>query len=134
LKGQLNVATPDAYIAQLEGQRRIDVEALDALIRKTAPRLKPFIMSGTLGYGPWHYQYASGREGDSAHIVVASNANYISLYLSCLKSDLVESYKKVLPKAKIGKCCVRFKKFADLDAAALTKMIGEAARNASGLQ
>jgi hypothetical protein len=129
MKGQLNAATPADYIAQLEGPRKTDIAALDSLIRKAAPNLKPFIMNGMLGYGRWHFKYASGREGDWSHIALANNQNYISLYFS-VNGSLAERYKDELPKAKIGKCCVRFKRLADLDLGALTKMLQEAANQA----
>src|ERR1017187_232751 len=63
MKGQLKASTPAEYLAQLEEPRKSEVAALDALIRKNAPKLAPFIHSGMLAYGPWHYKYASGRAG-----------------------------------------------------------------------
>ena len=36
-----------------------------------------------LGYGPYHYTYPSGREGDAAIITLASQKNHISLYVMC---------------------------------------------------
>ncbi len=86
VKGQLKVSAPAEYIAKLEEPRRTEVGALDALIRKTAPKLQPFIHSGMLAYGRCHYKYASGREGDWFRIGVASNKNYISLYI-CAGDD-----------------------------------------------
>ena len=70
------------------------------------------------------YKYASGREGDWFRIGVASNKNYISLYI-CAGA---ERYKEALPKASIGRGCVRFKRLGDLDRAALKKMIRETAK------
>ena len=85
MKGQLNVSTPAEYIAAVDDKRRSDIAALDALIRKHAPKLEPVIMVGMLGYGPFHYRYASGREGDACKLSIASNASYISLY--CFAAD-----------------------------------------------
>jgi hypothetical protein len=48
MKGQLKVSTPVEYIAKLEEPRKSEVAALDALIRKTAPKLAPFIHGGML--------------------------------------------------------------------------------------
>ena len=84
MKGQLKVATPTGYLAALEGERKKDITALHRLIRKTAPKLTPFIHSGMLAYGPFHYRYASGREGDWFKVGIASNAQYISLYACAL--------------------------------------------------
>ncbi len=135
MKGQLKVSTPAEYLAKLKEPRKSEVTALDALIRRTAPQLDPFIHAGMLGYGPWRYKYASGREGDWFRIGVASNANYVSLSIcsSDGKHCVAGKYKQALPKAKIGKACVRFKKLADLDLEALSRTIREWAGAAPSL-
>ena len=134
MKGQLNVKTPAEYLAAVDDKRRPDIAALDALIRKHAPNLDPVIMGGMLGYGPFHYRYASGREGDACKLSIASNASYISLY--CFASDangyVAERYADRLGKAKIGKTCVMIKKVADLDEKALVALIEETAKMGLG--
>jgi len=133
MKGQLKVSTPSEYIAKLEEPRKSEVAALDALIRKTAPKLAPFVQSGILAYGACHYKYESGREVDWFRIGVASNKNYISLYVCAGDHTgyIAERYKEALPKANIGRSCVRFKRLVDLDKAALKKMIREGAQAAA---
>ena len=133
MKGQLKASTPAAYLAKLDEPRRTEVVALDALIRKTAPKLTPFVHSGILAYGPWHYKYSSGREGDWFRIGVASNKNYISLYICAgdEKGYVAERYKDALPKANIGRSCVRFKRLSDLDLAALKRLIREGAQHSA---
>lgn len=131
MKGQLIVSTPAEYIAKVDEARKADVAALDALIRKLAPKLEPFVHIGILAYGRTHYRYANGREGEWFRIGVANNKNYISLYV-CARDDrgyVPERYKKVLPKAKIGKSCVRLKRLSDLDPEALKKLIREGAQD-----
>ena len=126
MKGQNHKATsPAEYIAALEEPRRSDIARLDKLIRKTAPKLKPTMCAGMLGYGPFHYKYASGREGDTCRISLASNKQYISLYAFAAddKGYVAERFKKQLPRASIGKSCVRFKKLEDLDLDALAELI-----------
>ena len=130
MKGQKKVSSPAEYIADLEEPRKTEIASLDALIRKAAPKLDPFIHIGILAYGPWHYKYDSGREGDWFRIGLASNKNYISLYV-CAGDDqgyVAERYKDALPKASIGKSCVRFKRLGDVDQAVLTKMLQEGAK------
>jgi uncharacterized protein YdhG (YjbR/CyaY superfamily) len=123
MKGQLKVTTPEEYIAAVDDRRRADIAELDALIRTHAPELEPVIQGGMLGYGPYRYRYASGREGDTCTLMIASNASYVSLY-----SALAERYAERLMKASCGKSCVRFKKLADLDEDALVALIQESAR------
>jgi hypothetical protein len=129
MKGQLNVKTPAEYISAVDDKRRPDIAALDALVRKHAPTLEPVVMGGMLAYGPFHYRYASGREGDACKISIASNASYISMY--CFAADangyVAARYADRLPKAKIGKSCVQFKRLADLDEQALVALIKETA-------
>jgi len=129
VKGQLKASTPAEYLAQLDEPRKAEVTALDALVRKAAPKLEPFVHSGILAYGHWHYKSASGREGDWFRIGVASNKNYISLYICASDGDgyVAERYKAALPKANIGKSCVRFKRLSDLDQDALKRLIKEGA-------
>jgi len=130
MKGQLKASTPAEYIAQLDEPRKSDVATLHALIRKIAPKFEPYIQMGILAYGHRIVKYAGGRESDWFRIGISSNKNYISLYISLRgpKGNLVEYYKKALPKASIGKGCVRFKRLGDLDSVALAKLIRDGAK------
>ena len=129
MKGQLDVSTPEEYFAALDEPRRTEIQRLDKLIRDVAPEFVPFIQSGMLSYGTFRFKYANGRQGDWMRIGIASNAQYISLY--CCPMDergyIPERYKDRLPKANIGKSCVRFKRVEDLDEPALRELIAEAA-------
>ncbi len=134
MKGQIFKAkTPKQYIAALKPGRREEIARIDQFIRESLPKkgFEAVICEGVLGYGPYHYKYASGREGDSCRIALASNKSYISMYvLGCDgQENVAERYKKQLPKASIGKCCVRFKKFDDLDPKAVRAMLKEAAKS-----
>ena len=89
-------------------------------------------MGGMLGYGPFHYRYASGREGHACKLSIASNASYVSLccFATDAKGYVAERYvdRRRRPKADIGKACVRIKKLADLDEKALVALIKETAK------
>lgn len=120
--------TPEEYIAMIPEPRKRDIETLHALIQKTVPSLKPRILSGMVGYGSYHYRYASGREGDWSLIALASQKNYISVYVCCTDNGiyLTDEYREKLPKASIGKSCIRFKKLSDIDLTVLTEIIKRA--------
>ena len=135
MKGQIKVKTPREYLAKLAEPRKSEIARLDKIIRATVPELKPFILAGMLGYGPFHYRYPTGREGDWCKIGVASNKGYISLY-ACAADErgyVAERYRERLPKAKIGKSCVRFKKVDDLDLKALKALLKETAKVGFGM-
>jgi hypothetical protein len=122
--------TPDEYLAAVDERRRPDLLALDALITATAPGLPRVLAGRMIGYGPFHYRYASGREGDATLIALAAQKRYISLYVLCSVDGgyLAERYVDRLPKASIGKSCVRFTRLADVDEGVLRELVGEAAR------
>lgn len=123
--------TPEQYIRQLEEPHRGEVRRLHELIRKTAPRLEPYMESGMIGYGRYHYRSASGREGEWCLLGLASRKRYISFYVVAEDGKggyLAESYRDRLPKADIGRSCVRFKRLDDLDEKVLREMIRAAAK------
>ncbi|HEV2778595.1 MAG TPA: DUF1801 domain-containing protein [Actinophytocola sp.] len=135
MHGQTAAATHDEYLDALDEPRRTDLRALHELIRTTVPQLEPTMAFGMPGYGTYHYRYASGREGDAAVISFASNKNYISLYVAALTGEggwLAESYRPRLPKASIGKSCIRFKRLSDMDTETLADLFTAAAANPPG--
>ena len=115
---------PDAWLAALPDDRRGQLEALDAQIRSLAPGLDRYVDHGFLSYGRYHYRYPSGREGDWMVLALASNRQYISLYVSPIGA---EAYAARLPKASLGKGCIRFKHLDDLDPAVVDEIIRAAA-------
>jgi hypothetical protein len=121
------------YLASIPEPRRSDVKRLHALIRKAAPGLRPAFdaRTGMIGYGPYHYRYASGREGDSFVIALASQKQYISLYLCCTDADgayVAEKHRRALAPASVGKSCIRFRRLEQLDVAVLERVVREGAR------
>ena len=128
---QTSAKTPEEYISLIEEPRRSQIKILDDFIQNTFPNLKPFIISGMIGYGKYHYKYPSGREGDWAVILLASQKNYISIY-ACGVTDgtyIAEQYKKDLPKASIGKSCIRIKRIEDIDLKVLAKILKDVEKN-----
>ena len=124
---QNTVSTPEKYIDSLEEGRKQEIRRLFDFMRSILPKYKPFMQSGMIGWAIYHYKYASGREGDWPSVALASNKNYISVYV--MGGDgtqyVAEKYKNELPKANIGKSCIRFKRVDDIDLTVLEKVIFE---------
>jgi Domain of unknown function (DU1801) len=119
--------TVKEYLDSLEEPRKTEIKKLHELIRKSAPTLEPVVLGGMLGYGKYHYKYASGREGDTATVSLSSRKNYIALY-ACSVVDgtyVAEKYRDRLPKASIGKACVTFKKLEAVDLDVLAELVKE---------
>jgi len=124
-----DATTPEQYIAALDEPRRTEVQALHDLIRRVAPDLETHVDRGMIGYGPYHYRYASGREGDTFRIGLSSRKAYISLYVTSATETgyMAESYQDRLPKADIGKSCVRIKRLSDVDLDVVAALVRDGA-------
>ena len=75
-----------------------------------------------IGFGSYHYKYASGHEGDAPLAAFSPRKDAISLYFAPEfkeKEVLLEKFGK----HKAAKSCVYIKKIADVDVAILGKLI-----------
>lgn len=130
MHGSSKATTPAEYLSALPEPRKTELATLHRLVKKAAPKLKPFMLGGMLGYGKYHYRSKSGREGDWCVIALANQKNYISLYVCAVDGAryVADAFRKELPKASIGKSCVRFKKLADVDLKVIERMLKRAAK------
>lgn len=71
-----------------------------------------------IGFGTYHYKYASGHEGDAPVIAFSSRKTALTLYVysDTEKSNLA---LKNLGKYKMSKACIYVKKLSDIDISAL---------------
>jgi hypothetical protein len=120
--------TVKEYIDMIEEPRKSEVKKIDELIQKWVPNLKRHFAYNMIGYGSFHYKTRSGREGDWPVIALASQKNYISVYVCAVKDGqyIAEKNKERLGKVSVGKSCIRFKKIEDVDLKELERVIKEA--------
>ena len=81
-----------------------------------------------IGFGSYHYVYASGHEGDMPIVAFSPRSTAIVLYLSLEESDR----KKWLPdlgKHKTGKGCIYVKKLEDVSLPVLKKLTAVSVKN-----
>lgn len=67
-----------------------------------------------IGFGSYHYKYASGHEGDAPLLGFSPRKAAISLYVFTGLPEH-EYLLKDLGKFKIGKVCIYIKKLSDID-------------------
>ncbi|CAG4994465.1 hypothetical protein DYBT9275_01398 [Dyadobacter sp. CECT 9275] len=75
-----------------------------------------------VGFGRYHYKYATGHEGDAPLVGFSPRKDAMSLYLASDfpgKEELLEK----LGKHKAGKGCIYIKKLTDIDLNILNQMI-----------
>jgi len=75
-----------------------------------------------IGFGSYHYKYASGHEGDAPLVGFSPRKAAISLYINIPTENRDELLSK-LGKHKASKGCIYVKKIADIDIEVLKKMI-----------
>jgi hypothetical protein len=78
--------------------------------------------SSIIGFGSYHYKYASGHEGDAALIGFSPRKNDLTLYIM-IGFDQIDKLLARLGKYKTSKYCLYLKKLADVDLAVLKEMI-----------
>jgi Domain of unknown function (DU1801) len=77
-----------------------------------------------IGFGSYHYKYASGHEGDAALVGFSPRKAKISLYFAPGETKREELLKK-FGKHTTGKACVYINKLADVDTEVLKELIKE---------
>ncbi|MGH9788260.1 MAG: hypothetical protein ACRD4U_06120 [Candidatus Acidiferrales bacterium] len=71
MKGKSKAKTPKEYIEGLKEPQRGEIRELHKLITRTAPKLKAKMWSGMIGYGSYHYRYASVRQDNQRNVAAA---------------------------------------------------------------
>ena len=95
-------------------QKKEDSLTLIELMKKWSG-FEPKMWGPTIvGFGSYHYKYASGHEGDSMIIGFSPRKNEFSLYVVAPEIDY-SSLLSDLGKYKMGKACIYFKKLSDLN-------------------
>ena len=74
-----------------------------------------------IGFGSYHYKYASGHEGDSPLIAFSPRKAEFSLYVFTPTPEN-EHLLDNLGKFKMGKACIYVKKLADINISALERL------------
>lgn len=122
--------TVKQYLAAVPAGRKEIIDFLHTYIQKAAPKLKPHFAYNMLGYGSFPYLNYKKQQIDWPIVAMASQKNYISIYVCALdgKQYIAEKFKDDLGKVSVGKSCIRLKKLEDLHLPTLKKVIQLAAK------
>ena len=121
-------ASVDAFIEAVEDeQKRADSRAIAAMM--SAATGAPAQMWGTsiVGFGRYHYRYASGREGDFMIAGFSPRKRALTLYIMAGFSEY-DALLAQLGKHTIGKSCLYIKRLADVDQAVLREIVERSVR------
>jgi len=120
--------TDDSAVAMIrdiadEG-RRADCEVLLDLMQRVTGAEAEVWSSGLIGFGTYHYTYASGQEGDWFPVGFANRKAAITIYLGTDIEDSAELLSR-LGSYKPGKGCIYLKRLADIDLAVLEQLVAD---------
>ena len=102
-------------------QKKADSFNLIKLMRKWSG-FEPKMWGPTIiGFGNYHYKYASGHEGDAPIIGFSPRKAEFSLYVYTPSNENKKLLEE-LGKYKMGKACIYFKKLTDLNLDILEKL------------
>lgn len=118
----------ESYLAAIEdASRRSDCQALDAMMRRVTGE-EPVMWGGSIvGYGTYHYVYASGREGDWLLTGFASRKRDLTVYIM----SGLDAHREILSglgRFREGKGCLYLKHLSDVDADALESLVSDSVR------
>lgn len=122
---QSKAASVREYLAELPADRRAAIEAVRAVVLNNLDAdYEEGMQYGMIGYYVPHRVYPPGYHCDPKQplpfVCLASQKNYMSLYLGCVYGDtplarwFQAAWAKTGKKLYMGKSCIRFKKAEDL--------------------
>ena len=116
-------ASVETYLAAIADEsRQADCRVLVRMMTKATKAPPKMWGTGIVGFGSYHYKYASGHEGDSCILGFAARKGDISLYLVAGFPGSDALFAK-LGKHKRGKACTYVKRLSDIDLAVLAKIL-----------
>ena|SRR5690554_673023 len=105
-------------------QKKVDSFQLIELMREWSGTEPKMWGPSIIGFGNYHYKYASGHEGDAPIISFSPRKTALTLYVY---SDTERSKELLadLGKFKMGKACIYIKRLSDIDIEILKEICEE---------
>lgn len=125
LKTTPNEQSVEAFLQTVDNdQKRQDCYAILNLMKEAAGAEPQMWGPSIIGFGNYHYQYESGREGDWFLTGFSPRKQNLTLYIMP-GFGRYEDLMNKLGKHKTGKSCLYIKKLEDVDLEVLKQLVGE---------
>jgi hypothetical protein len=123
LKTRPTTASVSAFLATIPDQaRRADCRKLVEILRRATGARPRMWGPSIVGFGTYHYRYASGREGDWFVAGFSPRKEALTLYLMG-GYDRHPALMRKLGKHKRGRGCLYLKRLQDVDLAVLRELV-----------
>ena len=128
LKTKKNDASVAAFLDKVENiKKRLDCYAILNLMKSVTGQEPKMWGESIVGFGSYHYKYASGHEGDMPLAGFSPRKNNLTIYIMP-GFELYEALMAKLGKYKAGKSCLYIKSMNDVDPMVLRELVAESAR------
>src|SRR6185436_13785602 len=122
-KSKPTEVSAESHIAAITNEeQRSDAQTLVALMRRVTGQEPRMWGPSIVGFGSYHYKYASGHEGDSALAGFAVRGRELVVYTAPGFEGRDVLLAK-LGKHKTGKACVYIRRLADVDLKVLETLV-----------
>lgn len=108
-------------------RKKSDAKKVAAMMRKATGKRAKMWGSSIVGFGNYHYKYASGREGEFILTGFSARKQNIVVYIMPGFHEFPVLMKK-LGKYKTGKSCLYLNKLEDVDEKVLQKLISDSVK------
>ena len=123
LKTRPTALSADAFIDALDDeQKRADCRVVGELMAEITGAEGVIWGSSIVGFGSYHYRYASGREGDFFEAGFSPRKRALTIYVMAGFAEYDDLLAR-LGKHTTGKSCLYVKRLADIDLDVLREML-----------
>ncbi|MDE2848258.1 MAG: DUF1801 domain-containing protein [Gemmatimonadota bacterium] len=123
LKTRPTDASVEAFIDAVDHpRRREDARTLLDLMQRVTGEQPVMWGPSIVGYGSYHYRYASGQEADWPVVGFSPRKQNLSIYIMT-GFEASDALLSRLGKHKTGKSCLYVNKLADVDLDVLEKLV-----------
>jgi hypothetical protein len=131
LKTKRTTGDVEAFLNSVQDERkRQDSFAILELMKEVTDAEPEMWGTSIVGFGSYHYKYASGREGDWMLVGFSPRAQNLTLYIMS-GFDEYDGLLGRLGKHSIGKSCLYIKRMEDVDKAVLKELVRKSVEHMS---
>ncbi len=130
LKTKETKASVAGFIAAIKDpQQKADAKVLAKLLAEASKEKPKMWGSAIVGYGNYHYKYASGREGDWMLIGFSPRVGALTVYIMAGAKNYPKLLDKLGPHKLSGGSCLYIKKLSDIHLPTLKKLAADSVRD-----
>ncbi|HKQ72275.1 MAG TPA: DUF1801 domain-containing protein [Blastocatellia bacterium] len=129
LKTKRNEASVDEFLNAIKDEQvREDCRTIADIMQKATKATPQMWGTSIVGFGNYHYKYASGREGDWMLTAFSPRKQNITLYIYGGFEGHDELMAQ-LGKHSCGKACIYIKRLSDIHLPTLKKLINASVKH-----